>query len=105
MTWSPGVRLDAEMALAALAAVNGLANGASLPLMVDMAGMAFLSNGARQVFAAPSTASRVALVGASPVDRMLADYQLGTGPVPCPVRFFMSRDDALTWLGQARPSD
>jgi hypothetical protein len=98
LIWDYGTRIDAENAQAAMDAVNRGANGGTYPLLVDMAGTSFLSNEARAVFAQPSAATRIALLGEGPVDRMLVEYQLSTGPVPCPTRFFTSRADALAWL-------
>ncbi|WP_286179701.1 hypothetical protein [Arthrobacter sp. ISL-95] len=65
-----------------------------------MAATEFLSHGAREVFAEPCAASRVALLGAGPVDHTLVEYQLSTGQVPCPTRFFTSKAEALVWLGE-----
>lgn len=99
LVWNHGVRIEASNARAAMDAVNEIANGLSYPLLVDMAGAAFLSRSARNVFAEPCAASRIALLGESPVDRALVDYQLQTSGVPCPTRFFTSKPDALAWLG------
>ena len=98
LVWNPGVRIDADNARAAMDAVNKVANGQTYPLLVDMAAVTFLSRSARNVFAQPCAASRIALLGQSPVDRALVYYQLHTSPVPCPTRFFTSRSDALAWL-------
>jgi len=98
LIWNHGTRIEAGNATAALEAVNGAAEGGTYPLLVEMAGTAFISREARAVFAQPCAASRIALLGADPVDRIMADYQLNTEPVPCPTRFFISRPDALAWL-------
>ncbi|MBT2588413.1 STAS/SEC14 domain-containing protein [Arthrobacter sp. ISL-95] len=101
LVWNPGVRIDAGNARAAMDAVNKLASGRTYPLLVDMAASMFLSRSAREVFAEPCAVSRIALLGESPVDRALVDYQLQTSKAPCPTRFFTSRVKALTWLGDA----
>lgn len=99
LVWNHGVQIEASNARAAMDAVNEIANGRTYPLLVDMAEAGFLTRGARNVFAEPCAASRIALLGESPVDRALADYQLQTSRVPCPNRFFTSKPDALAWLG------
>ena len=99
LVWNHGVRIDADNAREAMDAVNEVANGRMYPLLVDMAATTFLSRSARNVFAQPCAASRIALLGESPVDRALVDYQLHTTPVPCPTRFFTSKSEALAWLG------
>ncbi len=95
LVWMRGTRIEAENARAAMEAINKIANGRKYPLLVDMAATSFLSRRAREVFAQPSAASRVALLGESPVDRMLVDYQLSNHEPPCPTRFFTSKVDAM----------
>lgn len=105
LVWNRHLRVDEGNARAAMEAVNKVANGRTYPLLVDMAAMAFLSRGARIVFSEPCAASRIALLGESPVDRALAEYQLGTSRTPCPTRFFSSRANALAWLHEGRPAE
>ncbi|WP_144659233.1 STAS/SEC14 domain-containing protein [Paenarthrobacter nicotinovorans] len=101
LVWNHGVHIDAGNAQAAVDAVNKLANGRSLPLLVDMAQTGFLSHQAREIFEKPCAASRIALLGESPVDRTVVQFQLQTSHVPCPTRFFTSRPEALAWLAEA----
>ena len=98
LVWNHGVNVEAVNARAAVEAVNELANGRTFPLLVDMAATTFLSHAARQVFEEPCAASRIALLGESPVDRTVAQYQLHTSKLPCPTEFFTSRGAALAWL-------
>ncbi|WP_253951605.1 STAS/SEC14 domain-containing protein [Paenarthrobacter sp. CM16] len=98
LDWKPGVRIEAANARAAVEAVNHLAAGNRYPLLVTMAETAHLSRAARDVFAEPCAASRIALLGNNPVDRMLADYQLAVQEPPCPTRFFTSVSEAKAWL-------
>jgi hypothetical protein len=67
-------------------------------MLVDMATTADVTRAARAVFGRPCQASRIALLGASPVDRVLANFFLGINTVPCPTKFFTSEPAALTWL-------
>ncbi|MCD4851787.1 STAS/SEC14 domain-containing protein [Arthrobacter sp. AK01] len=98
LAWKPGVRIEAANARAAVEAVNRLAAGSRYPLLVTMADTAHLSRAARDVFVEPCAASRIALLGNNPVDRMLADYQLAVQEPPCPTRFFTSETEAISWL-------
>ncbi|MFJ6456346.1 STAS/SEC14 domain-containing protein [Paenarthrobacter sp. NPDC091669] len=98
LAWKSGVRIEAANARAAVEAVNDLAAGSRYPLLVTMAETAHLSRAARDVFVEPCAASRIALLGNNPVDRMLADYQLAVQEPPCPTRFFTSETDAIAWL-------
>jgi len=98
LVWDPNVRIEEADAQAAMAAVNDIAGAAEYPLLVDMANTASVSRKARAVFSIPCAASRIALLGASPVDRVLANFFLGVHIPPCPTRFFTSRAEAMRWL-------
>lgn len=98
LVWHPDVRIEEVDAKAAMAAVNEIADGAAYPLLVDMANTQSVTRQARAVFSIPCAASRIALLGASPVDRVLANFFLGVHIPPCPTRFFTSRADAVSWL-------
>lgn len=84
LAWDPGVRIEAGNARAAVDAVNEFAAGNRYPLLVRMANASHLSRAARDVFIEPCAASRIALLGENPVDRILVDYQLAAQPAPCP---------------------
>lgn len=98
LVWDPNVRIEEADAQAAIAAVNDIAGAAEYPLLVDMANTASVSRKARAVFSIPCAASRIALLGASPVDRVLANFLLGVHIPPCPTRFFTSRAETMSWL-------
>jgi|GEM_PF-2137971 len=103
LAWGPGVRIEAENARAAVDAVNRFAAGSRYPLLVRMAKASHLSRAARDVFTEPCAASRIALLGETPVDRILVDYQLAAQPAPCPTRFFTSESEAMAWLHESEP--
>lgn len=98
LKWPQGASITASDAVAAMRNVNDLCGARRHPMLVDMATTAQVSRGARAVFGRPCQASRIALLGASPVDRVLANFILGINKLPCPTRFFTSRDDAMAWL-------
>lgn len=101
LVWNHGVRIEASNARAAMEAVNKIAAGRRYPMLVDMAATNYVDHQARDVFAGPCAATRIALVGADPVDRALAAYQISAGPLPCPTRFFTSKTEAMAWLQEA----
>lgn len=78
--------------------VNELCGGTEHPLLVDMATTSTVSRGARAVFARSCQASQVALLGASPVDKVIANSVLSTNKTSRPKRFFTSREEAVEWL-------
>lgn len=98
LTWPRGAVITAEDAERAMLRVNQLCGDDRHPMLVDMATTADVSRGARAVFGRPCQASRIALLGASPVDRVLANFFLGINAVPCPTKFFTSERDAINWL-------
>jgi hypothetical protein len=98
LTWVRGASITEADAESAMAKVNALAGASRHPMLVDMATTSDVSRGARAVFGRPCQASRIALLGTSPVDRVLANFFLGIHKVPCPTKFFTSESDALAWL-------
>jgi hypothetical protein len=101
LIWEPKVRIEIQDAQAAMAAVNDIAGDGNYPMLVDMATTENVSREARSVFSIPCAANRIALLGASPVDRIIANFFLGVHIPPCPTRFFTSRSESMKWLQQA----
>ncbi len=83
-----------------MAAVDMLNSGYQRPLLVEMAGTGAPTRDARQWFGKPCTASRIALLGVSPVDRVVASFVPIPGVLgfPVPTRFFTAEASALAWL-------
>lgn len=98
LRWLPGVNIEVDDARAAMAKVNELCQQEQHPMLVDMEAVGSVSRQARAVWSIPCSASRIALLGTSPVDRVLANFFLGVHVPPCPTRFFTSRSQALDWL-------
>ncbi|WP_319801848.1 MULTISPECIES: STAS/SEC14 domain-containing protein [unclassified Arthrobacter] len=98
LRWAPGVAIQVDDAREAMAKVNELCQQEQHPMLVDMAAVASVSREARGVWSIPCGASRIALLGTSPVDRVLANFFLGVHVPPCPTRFFTSRSEAMDWL-------
>jgi hypothetical protein len=98
LTWARGASITQADAESAMGEVNALCGVNRHPMLVDMATTAEVSRGARAVFGRPCQASRIALLGSSPVDRVMANFILGISRLPCPTKFFTSEHDALAWL-------
>lgn len=101
LIWEPKVRIELQDAQAAMATVNEIAGDTTYPMLVDMATTEDVTRAARSVFSIPCAANRIALLGASPVDRIIANFFLGVHIPPCPTRFFTSRTESMNWLQQA----
>lgn len=98
LSWGRGVRITDELARTAVARVDEINGGTGRPLLVRMTGTAELTRDARKVFARRCSATRIALLGSSAVDRVIANFALGVGAVPVPTRFFTSEPAAVSWL-------
>lgn len=99
LTWRSALRIDSALAERAMSLVDDLNGTTERPLLVDMTGTAQLTREARMVFGRRCSASRIALVGRSEVDRVIANFFLSVGRVPVPTRFFTSESAAIDWLG------
>ncbi|WP_379624461.1 hypothetical protein [Pseudonocardia sp. GCM10023141] len=98
LEWARGLRITGELARAAMELVDETNTGRQRPLLVDMTGTAALTREARTTFSRRCSASRIALLGRSPVDRVIANFALGVSAVPVPTRFFTSEALATAWL-------
>lgn len=98
LTWKPNVSIEAQDAHAAMAAVNEIADGSECPMLMEMATLEAVSRQARAFFSIPSAASRIALLGSDPVDRVLANFFFDLRVSPCLTRYFTSRTESINWL-------
>ena len=98
LVWPRGVKITGASARRAFDEVNRICGATRRPMLVDMATTKSVAREARAVFGEPCAASRIALLGRSPVDRVIANFTLGVSTVPCPTKFFTSRDQAMAFL-------
>ncbi|MEO3932177.1 hypothetical protein WMO79_05120 [Micrococcaceae bacterium Sec7.4] len=82
------------------ATVRALANGRRMPVLLVITGVVGVSVEARHIYSTSIAASAFALVGESPVDRVIAHYLLRSKTETIPARFFTSEAEATDWLGQ-----
>jgi hypothetical protein len=99
LTWTTGTQITEQLARDATDRVNDINMGRACPLLVDMRGVLGLNREARLAFAADASATRIALLGQSVVDRVLGNFGLGLNTVP--TRYFTSESAALAWLHDA----
>ncbi len=105
LRWAWGLEITGELAREAMRLVDELNDGRQRPLLVDMTGTAVLTRAARLQFGQPCSVSRLALVGRSAVDRVIANFAVGVSKHPMPMRFFTTESGALTWLHRHRAAD
>ena len=94
-----------EEARVAGAAVRALANGRRRPVLLVITGVVGVSVEARHAYTGSIAASAFAVVGESPVDRVIAHYLLRAGNETIPAQFFTSEAEAVEWLGQYTSED
>lgn len=105
LRWASGINITAAAARAAMAEVNRVCGDRRHPMLVDMTLTASVSRAARTVFAIPCAADTIALLGRSPVDRVIANFIVSVSSLPTPTRYFNSEPAALAWLEEARNAE
>ncbi|TQJ33626.1 DUF7793 family protein [Arthrobacter sp. SLBN-122] len=98
LKWEHGDVVTESDARALMRRAKILSAGRTLPLLVEMTGLAWIDQGAQKAFAGTWPLTRAALVGTSPVDQTLAHFYAGRHTPVHPTRFFTSLDEAMSWL-------
>ncbi|WP_151724033.1 DUF7793 family protein [Arthrobacter luteolus] len=99
MVLPPGAVITGGIAARAAAEFQELAGAVDKPLLLELTGIESITRSARTVFGSARSASAVAVVGSTQVDRVIANFLLGGDLPPCPTKYFSSKPDALAWLG------
>lgn len=98
LRWAPGVDITGAVAAEAMAAVDELNGRHKRPLLVDMTGTSRLARPARVAFQAECQVSRMAIVGRSPVDKVIAHFGMRVSAIAMPSKYFTSVPAGLAWL-------
>ena len=98
LSWAAGLHITERLARHAMARVDEANADRERPLLVTMAASGMLARDARIAFTRKCTASRIALLGRSPVDRVIAHFAIGVNSTPVPTRYFTSEPAAVAWL-------
>ncbi|MFK0039364.1 STAS/SEC14 domain-containing protein [Paenarthrobacter sp. NPDC090517] len=98
LVWNPGTVLVADDVRAAMTMINEVADGAEYPMLIDITNTRTVTRQAKSVFSTKCAASRIALVGSNPVNRVIANFAMARRTLPCPTQFFASHDEAMAWL-------
>lgn len=97
-----GKHISSALAQSAAQVAAQLAAGKPRPVMVDITGILSIDREARNLIGRATSASAVAIVGSSPVDRVVGNFILGAEPPDYPVQFFSAAAEALLWLDRYR---
>ena len=96
----PNQEIEGPEARVAGDAVRSLAAGRRMPVLLVITGVVGVSVEARHVYTGSIAATAFALVGESPVDRVIAHYLLRSRSETIPAQFFRSESAAVEWLRQ-----
>lgn len=100
--WQPGSVCNLEEARRVTLATHDLGRGA-VPVLVDMRYLSKAERPAREHFTGPEAkATAVALLVASAVSKVVANFIIGLQRMPVPTRMFTEETAALAWLGTHR---
>lgn len=98
VTLPPNTVVRSPETRAAAAAIRAFADGRRLPVLLTVTGVLSVTNDARLAYTNTSFVSACALLGESPVDRVIAHYLLRAKSEAVPARFFTSEAEARHWL-------
>ncbi|WP_078106250.1 hypothetical protein [Arthrobacter sp. SRS-W-1-2016] len=98
VTLPPNSVVRSPEARAAAAAVRMFADGRRLPLLLTVTGVLSVTDDARLTYTNSVAVSACALLGESPVDRVIAHFLLRAKPGSLPGQFFTSEAEARDWL-------
>jgi hypothetical protein len=96
--WTRGAFVAEEDALAVMARASALCPDRPRPMLVAMNRLEGVEHRARNVFARPWPLTRIAVVGASAVDRVIVDFYRARHSPHCPTKFFTTTVEAIAWL-------
>jgi hypothetical protein len=90
--------LDEESARILVAGLRPSGEERPVAVLMDVTDVASVSRAARTVFGSVTAVVAWALLGHTPVDRILAHFILGADFTSCPARYFSSEAEAVNWL-------
>jgi hypothetical protein len=99
IVWAPAAVMSYEDAIAATDAMTKLTGGKRCPLLVDAHDAGPQDRAARSEFARRGDlVSAVALLGATPLSRMVGNFFIAVSRPMAPTKLFNDESSALAWL-------
>jgi hypothetical protein len=96
--WLPGSVCGSAEAKAVTDEIRASGHG-TVPILVDMRALARLERSGREHFASDhGGVSAIALLTASPVTRMMANFFIGMRRMPIPIQMFTDETASIAWL-------
>ena len=98
----PGARMTAGDGAAAKENLLALTGGEPSVVLLQITGVGSVSREAISVYSEAATVRAFAILGATPVDRVIAHGLLGLPRPQCPTQFFTDVQEAMNWLSGLR---
>jgi len=99
LVWTPAAVMSFEEAIGATEAMTKLTGGKRCPLLVDAHDAGPQDRAARSEFVRRhDLASAVAILGATPLSRMMGNFFIAVSKPMVPTKLFDDESSALAWL-------
>ena len=98
ITLRPGGRITAEDGALVRERYLALTGGAGAAVLLQVIGVESVSRDAVRFFSEAVTITAFAILGSTPVDRVIAHGRHGLPAPQCPTRYFSDEQEALGWL-------
>lgn len=98
ITLQPQSRIGKADGVSTRAQLLALTQGKPVAILLEITGVESVSRDAVAVYSEASTVTAFALLGQSPVDRIIAHSRRGLTVPNCPVQYFEDEQQALGWL-------
>lgn len=102
ITLQPGARITSAHSVVIRRQLISVFSGEPSAVLLRLDDIAMIDRDAMVQYAQAVTVTALALVGQTPVDRLVAHRLVGLTSPRCPTRYFTDTQDALDWL-RTRP--
>lgn len=102
ITLRPGRRITAEDGALVRERYLALTAGTGAAVLLQVIGVESVSRDAVRFFSEAATITAFAILGSTPVDRVIAHGRHGLPAPQCPTRYFSDEPEALGWLRELR---
>jgi hypothetical protein len=98
----PGGRITAEDGALVKERYLALTGGMGAAVLLQVIGVEYVSRDAVRFFSEAATITAFAILGSTPVDRVIAHGRHGLPAPECPTQYFSDEQEALGWLRELR---
>ena len=102
---NPGARMTAEDGAYARKNLLAITGGEPFVVLLQITGVGSVSREAISVYSEAATVKAFAILGSTPVDRVIAHGLLGLPRPQCPTQYFTDAQEAMHWLSVKSSAD